>query len=132
MVLAVLQQHAAIRTHNKDVFVSTVGGAKINEPASDLAVAISIASALYERPAPMGTVAMGEIGLAGELRRVRDLPQRLAEAARLGLAYALVPRDRTGGAPHGPPCGRKARVDGREVHEGPKTGRASSRRGFSG
>src|SRR3546814_2206628 len=126
MVLAVLQQHAAIRTHNKDVFVSTVGGAKINEPASDLAVAISIASALYERPAPMGTVAMGEIGLAGELRRVRDLPQRLAEAACLGFAYALVPSDRTGGAPTGPTSGRKQLVAGVEVIEVPNIGTAMS------
>jgi DNA repair protein RadA/Sms len=45
-------------------------------------------------PAPLGVVAMGEIGLAGELRRVRDLPQRIAEAARLGFAVAVVPAER--------------------------------------
>ena len=85
MVLAVLQQHCGIRLHGHDVFASTVGGAKLTEPASDLAVAVALASATFVSPPPAGVVAMGEIGLAGELRRVRDLPQRLAEAARLGL-----------------------------------------------
>jgi DNA repair protein RadA/Sms len=94
MVLAVLQQHCGIRLHTHDVFASTVGGARVTEPASDLAVAVAIASATREVPAPMGVVAMGEIGLAGELRRVRDLPQRIAEAARLGFAVAVVPAER--------------------------------------
>jgi DNA repair protein RadA/Sms len=91
MVLAVLQQHCAIRLHAHDVFVSTVGGARLSEPASDLAVAVALASATTGAPAPAGVAAIGEIGLAGELRRVRDLPQRVAEAARLGFRMALVP-----------------------------------------
>ncbi len=94
MVLAVLQQHCGVRLHTHDVFASTVGGAKVTEPASDLAVAVAVASATRGAPAPMGVVAMGEIGLAGELRRVRDLPQRIAEAARLGFAVAVVPAER--------------------------------------
>jgi len=91
MVLAVLAQHCGIRLHNTDVFASTVGGAKLNEPASDLALAVAIASASQGRAAPLGAVAMGEIGLAGELRKVRDLELRLAEAARLGFRVAVVP-----------------------------------------
>src|SRR5688572_15087191 len=91
MVLAVLAQHCGVRLHTHDVFASTVGGAKLSEPASDLAVAIALASASTGRPAPRGVVAMGELGLAGELRKVRDLPQRLAEAARLGFQVAVVP-----------------------------------------
>jgi DNA repair protein RadA/Sms len=91
MVLAVLQQHCTIRLHAHDVFVSTVGGARLSEPASDLAVAVALASATTGAPAPAGVAAIGEIGLAGELRRVRDLPQRVAEAARLGFRMALVP-----------------------------------------
>jgi DNA repair protein RadA/Sms len=91
MVLAVLQQHCGIRLHAHDVFVSTVGGARLSEPASDLAVAVALASATTGAPAPAGVAAIGEIGLAGELRRVRDLPQRVAEAARLGFRTALVP-----------------------------------------
>ena len=93
MVLAVLQQHAGIRLHGHDVFASTVGGARLSDPASDLAVAVALASATFVSPPPAGVVAMGEIGLAGELRRVRDLPQRIAEAARLGFAMAVVPAE---------------------------------------
>jgi DNA repair protein RadA/Sms len=96
MVLAVLQQHCGVKLHTHDVFASTVGGARVIEPASDLAVAVAIASATRGMPAPLGAVAMGEIGLAGELRRVRDLPQRIAEAARLGFAVAVVPTERPG------------------------------------
>ena len=73
MVLAVLQQHVGIRLAGHDVFASTVGGARLAEPASDLAVAVALASATFDIPPPAGVVAMGEIGLAGELRRVRDL-----------------------------------------------------------
>jgi DNA repair protein RadA/Sms len=93
MVMAVLQQHCGIRLHTHDLFASTVGGARVGEPASDLAVAVAVASATRGVAAPRGVVAMGEIGLAGELRRVRDLPQRLAEAARLGFQLAVVPAE---------------------------------------
>jgi DNA repair protein RadA/Sms len=93
MVLAVLQQHCGIRLHAHDVFASTVGGARVGEPAGDLALAVALASATTGQPAPRGMVAMGEIGLAGELRRVRDLPQRIAEAARLGFRVAVVPEE---------------------------------------
>jgi DNA repair protein RadA/Sms len=102
MVLAVLQQHAKIRLHSYDVFASTVGGARLHEPASDLAVAVAIGSATLGVAPPSGVVAMGELGLAGELRRVRDLPQRLAEAARLGFRVAVVPSDRTRQGPRSP------------------------------
>ena len=110
MILAVLQQHAGIRLHQHDVFGSTVGGARITEPAADLAIAIAIASSTSGLAPPKGVVAMGEIGLAGELRRVRDLPQRLAEAARLGFRMAIVPSEP--GAPDSP-NGRN--VDGMHV-----------------
>ncbi|MBZ5739257.1 DNA repair protein RadA [Nocardioides mangrovi] len=98
MVTAVLGQHCGVHLFSKDVFASTVGGARVLEPASDLAIAVALTSAHQGVPAPRGVVAMGEIGLAGELRRVRDLPQRLAEAARLGFQLAVVPTEpgRTG------------------------------------
>jgi DNA repair protein RadA/Sms len=96
LVIAVLQQHCRLRLHAHDVFASTVGGARLNEPAADLAVAVAIASANLGVPPPQGVVAMGEVGLAGELRRVRDLPQRVAEAARLGFSVAVVPGERAG------------------------------------
>jgi DNA repair protein RadA/Sms len=91
MILAVLQQHCGVMLYADDVFASTVGGAKITEPASDLAVAIALASASNGGTPPQGVVALGEISLAGEVRKVRDLPQRIAEAARLGFRVAVVP-----------------------------------------
>lgn len=93
MILAVLQQHGGIKLHQHDVFASTVGGARLTDPGSDLALAVALASSTFVSAPPAGVVAMGEIGLSGELRRVRDLPQRLAEAARLGFALAVVPAD---------------------------------------
>jgi DNA repair protein RadA/Sms len=91
MILAVLAQHAGIRLHGHDVFVSTVGGARLTEPSNDLAIALAIASAWHDRPVGRQLVAMGELGLSGELRRVRDLDQRLAEANRMGFLSAAVP-----------------------------------------
>ncbi|MFC5729003.1 DNA repair protein RadA [Nocardioides vastitatis] len=118
MVLAVLQQHCGIRLHQHDVFASTVGGARLTDPGSDLAVAVALASATFVSPPPAGVVAMGEIGLSGELRRVRDLPQRLAEAARLGFAMAVVPADP--GAAQGVRRGSSDRViEGMRVVEAP-------------
>ena len=69
MVLAVLEQRCGLRLNDRDVYVSTVGGAKVSDPAADLAAAIAIASAACNRPAPHRIVALGEVGLAGELRR---------------------------------------------------------------
>ena len=91
MIVAVLQQRCRINLHSQDVFASTVGGVRIQEPAADLATAIAVASAWKSREVPTDVVAIGEIGLAGELRRVRDTPQRIAEAARLGFGAAIVP-----------------------------------------
>ena len=109
MIVAVLQQRCRINLHSQDVFASTVGGVRIQEPAADLATAVAIASAWKSREVPTDVVAIGEIGLAGELRRVRDTPQRVAEAARLGFGAAIVPLEQ-GGRP-----GAVRTVDGLEV-----------------
>ncbi len=130
MALAVLAQHGGLKFRNKDVFVSTVGGARLTEPATDLAIAISLASALRAHPAPPATIAIGELGLAGELRRVRDLPQRLSEAARLGFKYALVPSDRAAGGPRA--VGEMRMVDGMKVIEVPDIGSVMRLLGFTG
>jgi DNA repair protein RadA/Sms len=116
MVLAVLQRHARLRIAGSDVFAATVGGAKLNDPAADLAIAVALASSHLGVPPPRGAVAIGEIGLAGELRRVRDLPQRVAEAARLGFKVAVVPRDRSVQQERGHPPARRT-VDGLRVVE---------------
>ncbi|HEU4812309.1 MAG TPA: DNA repair protein RadA [Nocardioides sp.] len=125
MVLAVLQQHCGIRLHNHDVFASTVGGARLSEPASDLAVAVALASATIGAAAPHGVAAMGEIGLSGELRRVRDLPQRIAEAARLGFRVAVVPTEPGKPAAQSPGLpDTGVTVDGMRVLEVPDIGSA--------
>jgi DNA repair protein RadA/Sms len=91
MVLAVLQRRGQVRLSDSDVYASTVGGVRLVEPATDLAVALAVASAAQEYPLPLGLVVIGEVGLAGEIRRVAGVGQRLAEAARLGFTKALVP-----------------------------------------
>lgn len=98
MVLAVLQRRAGVRLASTDVYVATVGGARLSEPAADLATAIATASGCVDTVVPTDLVALGEVGLAGEVRRVGGLHQRLREAARLGFRSALVPSD-LGSAP---------------------------------
>jgi DNA repair protein RadA/Sms len=93
MVLAVLERRCGLDLSKRDVYSATVGGVRVAEPAADLAVGLAIASATLDRPLPTGVVAIGEIGLAGEIRRVSGLSRRLAEAVRLGFQHALVPPD---------------------------------------
>lgn len=93
MILAVLAQHAGIRLHAHDVFVSSVGGARLTEPSNDLAIALAIVSAWRGEPLGRQVVAVGELGLSGELRRVRDLEVRLGEAGRMGFRAAAVPAE---------------------------------------
>lgn len=91
MILAVLQRRAGVKLHTKEVYASTVGGAKVTDPAADLATAIAIATAAQDQAPPASVIALGEVGLSGELRRVPGLTRRLAEASRLGFEWALVP-----------------------------------------
>ena len=91
MIIAVLEKRAELRLAADDVFVNVAGGVKVNEPATDLAVALAIASAHFNRPLPAGTLAVGELGLGGEVRTVPQLEHRLREASRLGLGHAIVP-----------------------------------------
>ena len=91
MLLAVLERRVGARLADREVYVSTVGGVRITEPASDLAVALAVASASWQQPLPPGTVAFGEVGLAGEIRNVVGVEKRLAEASRLGMRRAIVP-----------------------------------------
>ena len=93
MVLAVLQRRAKVNIAAADVYAATVGGVRLTEPATDLAVALAVAGAVQNDPLATGLVAIGEVGLAGEIRRVTGTSRRLAEAARLGFTHALVPPD---------------------------------------
>ena len=100
MVNAVVERRGGVRLADADVFAASVGGVRIVEPAADLALALAIASAAKDRPLPDGLVALGEVGLSGEIRRVGGTGRRLAEAARQGYRVALVPMD-AGTAPAG-------------------------------
>ncbi|WP_327190199.1 DNA repair protein RadA [Streptomyces xinghaiensis] len=94
MMLAVLEQRGKISQLGKrDIYSATVGGVKLSEPAADLAIALALASAASDTPLPKNLVAIGEVGLAGEVRRVTGVQRRLSEAARLGFTHALVPTD---------------------------------------
>jgi DNA repair protein RadA/Sms len=73
------------------VYASAVGGIRITEPAADLAIALAVASAATDAALPDDVVVCGEVGLAGEIRQVPQAERRLAEAARLGFARAVVP-----------------------------------------
>ena len=91
LVTAVLSKRVGLRLADQDVFVNVIGGLKIAEPASDLAIALAIASSVHNRPVAADLVAVGEIGLSGELRSVSQLVRRLGEAQQLGFTQVIVP-----------------------------------------
>jgi DNA repair protein RadA/Sms len=98
LLTGVLGQRAGLKLGDRDVFVAAAGGLRLREPAADLAVCLAVMSACNDTPLSPDLVAVGEVGLAGELRRVPAIDRRLMEAARLGLTTAIVPR---GGAAQG-------------------------------
>jgi DNA repair protein RadA/Sms len=91
MLLAVLNRHSGIATHDQDVFVNAVGGVRINETGADLALLIAVLSSLRNRPVPHDMIIFGEVGLAGEIRPVQGGQERLREAAKHGFKHAIVP-----------------------------------------
>src|SRR6202167_5321599 len=91
MVLAVLQRRADIKVGKSDVFAATVGGVRLTEPSVDLAVALALSSSVANLAVPQGVIAIGEVGLAGEVRSVAGVPRRVAEAERMGFRRAIVP-----------------------------------------
>jgi DNA repair protein RadA/Sms len=91
LVLAVLEQRGGVPVAPCEVYASIAGGLRVSETGLDLALALALASARLDRPVAPGTVAVGELGLGGEIRSVPQLDRRLAEAARLGFTCALVP-----------------------------------------
>ncbi len=92
LITAVLTKHLGFPLGNQDILVNVVGGLRVAEPAADAAIALAIASSLRNTPVRSGAVAIGEIGLSGELRPVAQLERRLAEAASLGFRDCLLPR----------------------------------------
>jgi DNA repair protein RadA/Sms len=115
MTLAVLELRAHVRIAGRDVYAATVGGMKMTEPAADLALALAVASAAKGFALPSDLVAIGEVGLAGEIRKISGVDRRLAEAYRHGFRRALVPQ------------GSETIIDGMEIVEVSRLDQALSR-----
>ena len=92
LISAVLGKRLGLKLWEHDIFVNVIGGIKISEPASDLAMAVAIASSYYDRAVPADLAIVGEVGLSGEIRRVGQLSARLHEAQKIGFGRALVPK----------------------------------------
>ena len=92
LLLAVLEKRFGYRFSTMDTYLNIVGGLKLDEPAADLAVALALVSGLTDKPVPDDVVAIGEIGLSGEVRSVSRISARISEAARLGFGRCIVPR----------------------------------------
>jgi len=107
MILAVLSRRANLGVLQYDVFASVAGGVRVVEPAADLAVALAVASATSGKVLPSDLAAVGEIGLAGEVRQVDHLTRRIEEAGRLGFTRVVVPLS----SPEGPPGVELIRVN---------------------
>ncbi|MFW7414812.1 DNA repair protein RadA [Demequina sp. SO4-18] len=104
MILAVLQRRVGVAVAADDVYVSTIGGARVTEPAADVALALALASARADVPVRSGLAAIGEVALSGAVRPVHGIGQRVAEAARLGFTEVIVPAT---GITVDPPAGVK-------------------------
>lgn len=92
LILAVLEKRAGLNFWNQDIYVSIAGGMKINDPATDLGIACAVVSSLNNRPLGDELMIIGEIGLAGEIRGVTNVLQRIKEAAKMGLRKCVIPK----------------------------------------
>ena len=95
MLLAVLEKRGGLKVSACDAYLNIIGGLSLDEPAADLAAVIALASSYLDRPVPADLVAIGEVGLTGELRSVSQLGQRVSEVRRLGFTQCLIPSRRT-------------------------------------
>ena len=91
MLLAVLEKRGGLKVSACDAYINIIGGLWLEEPAADLGAVVAIASSYLDRPVPGDMVAIGEVGLTGELRTVTQLSQRVSEARRLGFRRCLIP-----------------------------------------
>ncbi|MCY3779000.1 MAG: DNA repair protein RadA [Chloroflexi bacterium] len=92
LISAVLSKRIGLKLWEQDIFVNVIGGMRVSEPASDLAMAMAIASSYSDRPLPADLAIVGEVGLSGEVRRAGQLAARLNEALKIGFKRALVPK----------------------------------------
>ncbi|MGA7678516.1 MAG: DNA repair protein RadA [Dehalococcoidia bacterium] len=91
LIAAVLTRRAGVNLSNQDIITNVIGGMRVGEPAADLGIALAVASSQRDARVAQGLVALGEVGLSGELRAVSQLERRLSEAARLGFKRCLIP-----------------------------------------
>lgn len=97
LIMAVLEKRVGLLLQNQDAYLKVAGGVKLDEPAIDLAVAVSIASSFRDEPTGASDCLIGEVGLTGEVRRVSRIEQRVNEAAKLGFTRIVVPANNIGG-----------------------------------
>ncbi|MFD1850731.1 DNA repair protein RadA [Oceanobacillus bengalensis] len=97
LLMAVLEKRVGLMLQNQDAYLKVAGGVKLDEPAVDLAVAISIASSYRDRPTKPDDIFIGEVGLTGEIRRVSRIEQRIQEAAKLGFNRVICPKNNLDG-----------------------------------
>ncbi|HBY90530.1 DNA repair protein RadA [Ruoffia tabacinasalis] len=93
LLLAVMEKHCSLLVQNQDAFFKITGGIKLDEPAIDLAIAMSIASSYWNKPTQVDDCYIGEIGLTGEIRRVSQIEERLKETAKLGFKRVFIPKN---------------------------------------
>ncbi|HXG01537.1 MAG TPA: magnesium chelatase domain-containing protein, partial [Bacteroidota bacterium] len=93
MLLAVLDKRVGLHVGQCDVFVNVAGGVRVTEPAIDLGMALAIASSFRDVPVDSQTVAIGEIGLGGEIRSVSQIEKRIGEAQKLGFVRVVIPKN---------------------------------------
>lgn len=91
LIMAVLEKRVGLLLQNQDAYINVAGGVKLNEPALDLGIAVSIASSFRDKPTSPYDVVMGEIGLTGEVRGVSRVEERVLEAQKLGFKRAIIP-----------------------------------------
>lgn len=92
MILAILHKHVGVMLHNQDVFVSVIGGIRVNEPAADLAIAVAVLTSDKHVAVDQRTVVFGELGLTGEIRPVQKGQERIKEAVKLGFKRIILPK----------------------------------------
>ncbi len=92
IIIAVIERQLGLKLSSADIYVNAAGGVRVDEPAIDLPIALAIASCYKNKPIDTQTVAIGEIGLAGEIRSVNQIEQRIKEAEKLGFKTVLFPR----------------------------------------
>ncbi|MFS0661465.1 DNA repair protein RadA [Niallia alba] len=103
LLMAVLEKRVGMLLQNQDAYLKVAGGVKLDEPAIDLAIAVSIASSFRDKPTRATDCIIGEVGLTGEVRRVSRIEQRVQEAAKLGFERVIIPSNNLSGlkAPKG-------------------------------